>query len=343
MNPNAWPLWAIVAGFAISALVIGVVGTRLAARAEHLARATGMGQAVFGVVFLGGTTSISGMVTSVTAALDGRAELAMGNAVGGIAAQTVFLAVADALYPKANLEHAAASPTNLMQAGLLVTLLGLPILAMASPELAVVGIHPITPVIPIAYVLGLSLIRSARDTPMWAARQTPETAPEDERARGRTAGLAVAWLGFAVLALVIGAAGYAIAKTGAALATRTGLGESVVGTFFTSISTSLPELVTAIAAVRRGALMLAVGDILGGNCFDVLLVAASDVAFRGGAIYAAVGSRELFVMALSIVLAGVLLLGLLRREKHGIANIGFESMLVIVLYGLGAAYLAFAA
>ena len=44
-------------------------------------------------------------------------------------------------------------------------------------------------------------------------------------------------------------------------------------------------------------------------------------------------------VALSIVLAGVLLLGLLRREKHGIANIGFESMLVIVLYGLGAVYL----
>lgn len=338
MDPASWPLWAIVVGFCVAAGAIAVVGTKLAHVAEELAKITGLGQAMFGIVFLGGTTSLSGMVTSITAAVDGHPTLSVSNAIGGIAAQTVFLAIADAVYPKANLEHAAASPANLMQGALLVTLLALPILAMAAPELSLLGVHPITVMIVVGFVFGLSLIRSTRTSPMWEARRTTDTAPEEEVAPEGGRRLLRAWSVYGVLAVTIGFAGYAIAQTGSAIAARTGLGESVVGTFLTAVSTSLPELVTAIAAVRRGALTLAVGDILGGNCFDLLLLAAADVAYRSGAIYAAVGGAELFVMALSILLAGVLLLGLLRRERHGPANIGFESVLVIVLYVAGAVY-----
>ena len=106
----------------------------------------------------------------------------------------------------------------------------------------------------------------------------------------------------------------------------------MVGTFPTAVVTSLPELVTSVAAVRRGALTLAVGGIIGGNAFDTIFVAFSDVAYREGSIYHAISERQLFLISLTILLTGLLLLGLLRREKHGIANIGFESFLVLVLY-----------
>jgi cation:H+ antiporter len=42
------------------------------------------------------------------------------------------------------------------------------------------------------------------------------------------------------------------------------------------------ELVTTIAAVRRGALQLAVGGIIGGNTFDTLFLTAADVSYREG-------------------------------------------------------------
>jgi len=109
-----------------AAVVILLVGTRLTAVADVLAERTGLGEAVVGAIFLG-ATSLSGIVTSVTAAGDGRAELAVSNAVGGNAAQTVFPAVADAAYRRANLDHAAASPANLAQGALLVTLLAVPL------------------------------------------------------------------------------------------------------------------------------------------------------------------------------------------------------------------------
>lgn len=342
----AWPLAALVAAFAAAAITIGVLGTLMTGVAEALARRTGLGQAVFGAVFLGGSTSLPGITASIVAASSGHASLAVSNALGGIAAQTVFLAVADITYRKANLEHAAANIANLMQGTLLVTLVALPLLATAHPDVAVVGVHPISPMILVGYVFGIRMVGRARTEPMWAPTKTPETATETEGDNGADAPpLWRLWLRFGVLALVVAAAGWLVAETGIELAQRTGLSESVVGTFLTAVTTSLPELVTAVAAVRRGALTLAVGDILGGNCFDVLFISASDVAFREGSIYAAIGPDEVFTMALAILLTGVLLLGLLlglrRREKHGIGNIGFESMLVFGLYLAAGALLAF--
>ncbi|MDP8939104.1 MAG: sodium:calcium antiporter, partial [Actinomycetota bacterium] len=83
----------------------------------------------------GGQHLSLGLVTSVTAAYSGSAELAISNAVGGIAAQTVFLSVADAVYRQANLEHAVASPANLSQGTLLVALLAIPLMAFAGPQM----------------------------------------------------------------------------------------------------------------------------------------------------------------------------------------------------------------
>ena len=112
----------------------------------------------------------------------------------------------------------------------------------------------------------------------------------------------------------------------------TGLSEGVVGTLLTATTTSIPEAVIALAAVRRGALTLAVGDIIGGNTLDVLFLSFSDLMYRGGFIYHAVTPVQSFWLALSLLMAAVLLLGLVRREEHGIGNIGFESFLVLVLY-----------
>ena len=123
-----------------------------------------------------------------------------------------------------------------------------------------------------------------------------------------------------------------MAESGIAITRRTGLSETVVGALLTAVVTSLPELVTSIAAVRRGALTLAVGGIIGGNCFDVLFLSFSDVAYRGGSIYHAITDRQVFLVALTQVLVGILLLGLLRRERAGVLGIGFESFLILTIY-----------
>lgn len=336
MSSHIWPLGPSIVAFILAACVIGYGGVLLTIRAERLAQVTGLGELLTGAVLIGAVTSLSGLVTSITAAHAGHASLAVSNSLGGIAAQTTFLVIADMAYRQANLEHAAASEPNLLQGAMLIALLALPMLAMASPDIAVLGVHPISIVIVAAYLFGLWLIREAREHPMWHPQITRETRPEGngKAVRPRQC-LMLLWLSFVLLAVVVGGAGWTLARAAISVSMHVGLAETVVGGLLTAITTSLPELVVAVVAVRRGALALAVGDILGGNAFDVLFLSAADAAYRNGSIYAAISMKEVFWAGLAILLVGVLLLGLLRREKHGLGNIGFESVLVLVLYLLG--------
>lgn len=329
-----------VLSFGGASLVIGWSGVRLATAADKLADRTGLGEAIVGAVLLGASTSLAGIVASVAAAAKGHPELAVSNALGGIAAQTAFLALADIAYRKANLEHAAASPENLIQGTLLVTLLTIPLLAIASPEVTGFGIHPASLLLIAAYFMGLRLLSQTRSMPMWHPRSTPETRPDKPaRPQAGDPSLVGLWFRFTALGFVVAAAGYIVARAAISIASHTGLSETVVGALLTAVATSLPELVTSVAAVRAGALTLAVGGIMGGNTFDVLFLSFSDFAYRGGSIYHAISERQVFFMALTMLLTGILLLGLLRREKHGIANIGFESFLVLVLYLAALAWL----
>ncbi len=331
-------LGTLLALFGLCALVIGVTGVMIAELADRLADKTGLGEAMMGGIFLGASTSLSGIVTSVTMAADGYAGLAVSNAIGGIAAPTAFLAIADLLYRRANLEHAAASAVNLSQAVLLICLLSIPILAYASPDIACFGINPATPVMAGLYLFGLRLAAWARREPMWYPQKTDETRedrPDYDAERDRSVhGLA---LRFAGLAAVVGGTGYVLAQTGVAITKSTGLSETLVGALMTAVATSLPELVTTIAAVRRGALTLAVGGIIGGNTFDVLFLVFADVAYRPGSIYHAIQPSTVFWIALSMFMTGTLLLGMLRREKQGVAGIGFESAAILVIYLFGVA------
>lgn len=319
--------------FAAAAVVIAFAGIQMAQVADRLADRTGLGEALFGGVLLGGSTSLPGIIASITAASQGHAELAFSNAIGGIAAQTFFLAIADFVYRRANLEHAAASLTNLTQAGLLITLLVLPFAAYSLPEITAFGIHPATPVMFAAYLFGVRLAAQTHTAPMWGPKKTSETRVDvPEEPAGGMHTLLHLFARFMVLAAVLVATGYVTATSGVAIAAGTGLSQTVVGAYFTAIITSIPELVTTIAAVRRGALTLAVGGIIGGNMFDTLFIASSDVAYREGSLYHAVSGQPYFLTALSILMTGVLLLGMLRRERYGIVNIGFESALVFLLY-----------
>jgi cation:H+ antiporter len=187
-----------------------------------------------------------------------------------------------------------------------------------------------------AYIFGLRLVSETKEQPMWMPRLTEQTrVDKPEAASTSQTSLWQLWGQFAVLAAIVGVAGYAIAKTGIAIAAATGISESSMGSLFTGVATSLPELITTVAAVRQGSLTLAVGGVIGGNSFDLLLLAFSDIGYRSGPIYGTLQNPQIFLIALTILMTGLLLLGLLRREKHGIGRIGFESFLVLMFYAGG--------
>jgi len=327
--------------FIISTLIVATVGTYLTKVADQLADLTGLGEAMFGAIFLGGVTSLPGIVTSVVAAYNGHPELAVSNAVGGIAAQTFFLSIADITYKKTNLEHAAASFTNLMQGVLLIGLLALVIIGMSGPDLSVLNIHPFSILIIGGYIVGSKMISKAKDRPMWSPRITRATVRDAPDKKNIKLSLKKVVAKFVLSAIVVGIAGFAIAKTGIVIAAETGLSESFVGVLFTAVATSFPELIVAISAVKRGALTLSVGNIIGGNSFDVMFIAFADIAYGKGSILHAITQNQVFIMAITMLMTSILILGLLHREREGFGKIGWESLTIIIVYFIGNGVLFF--
>lgn len=336
-------LWQNIGVFAVAGVVILVVGTWLAGLADRFADRTGLGEAMTGTVFLGLITSLPGLATSITAAVDGRPSLAISNALGGIAVQTAFLGLADISYPRANLEHAVASVQNMMQIVLLAILLSLVLLAFATPEVTIGHVHPVTPAILLGAAFGVFIIYRSGEHPMWLPSETRETVEDVAEGNSQNENLSLLSIKLAVAALLVVFAGIAIAQTTGNIVDQTGMSEVVAGALLSGVVTSLPELVTSIAAVRRGALTLAVADITGGNFFDVLFLFAVDLAYLSGSAYHSpgIGAREVFVAALILLLNMVVLLGMIVRQRSGPGNIGIESVLVLVLYLGGACTLAF--
>lgn len=330
---DEYPLWGLIVTFLATAAVIALAGVRLSGVADELADRTGLGEVIAGAVFVGLTTSLPGAITSVSTAFQNQPELSVGNAFGSLTAQTAFIAVADLFYRRANLEHAAASVTGLAQGVLMVVTLSIPLLAATAPGVTLGWIHPATIAIPVTYIFGLRLLWRIQQEPMWNPVETSDTEEEISEVDYVEGRMTALWLQFAALALVTGLAGLTIAQASIGLVEKTEIGAGPIGTLFSGVATSLPELVTAVAAVRAGAVSLAIGNILGGNAFDVMFLAGADVAYSGS-IYEAITPRNMGTAIIAILMTGILLLGLLKRDREGPAGVGFESVTVLALYAL---------
>ena len=325
-------LSASVLVFVLAALAIVTAGSRLARLADELADRTGMGEALFGVLLLAGVTALPDFAAILSASLDARPDLAISSIMGSMAMNLAFLGVADILYRKANLEHAAASPANLMLAGLLVVLLTLPLLAMVLPVPASWQIHPATVVIVLAYVFGLHLVHRTQEKPMWFPRRTFLTVA-DQPGHAHSGSLGAVWLRFGVLAAITCVSGWVLMEAAKGVASQSLLSDTLVGGVFTALATSTPELVTTIAAIRVGALTLAVSNIFGTNCFNMLVVVAADIAYPGSSIFVELSPLQMMWGLVCILMTSILLLGMVRRETYGIGRIGFESALILLVYG----------
>lgn len=324
--------WAII-GMAISILGLLSVGVKLVTYADAVADRFRLGEAFVGGLFLGAITSLSGSIVSGLSAYNGFEELAINNCLGGIAAQTTFLIIADISYRKVNLEHAAASLPNLVSCNLLIALLSIALISSLIPVPSWLFIHPGSILIVALYIAGLGWLRETYKSPQWLPKKTKETKEDlpEESFPDSTISLVTK---FTASALIVAALGYLITISAETLIERTTLSQNIIGGFITSVITSLPELVVSVTAVRRGALTMAVANIIGGNSFDTLMIVFADGLTFNGPIYNKFGAEELFLAFVTILMTAIISIGLARREKTGWGAIGFEGVAILAIYFL---------
>lgn len=339
---RALSVWTNVAVFAGAAAVVWLAGTRLAYYADAISERTKLSKAFLGLILLGVATSLPEIVTTITGALLDNAPLVAGNLFGGVALQITVLAIVDMVVMKRALTFFTPQPVLLFQGVMLLLLLSVALAGVAAGDPLSIAGFGLTPVLlVIGYVATVNWSRPGDDRlPRWRATNEPSEEDAASQRWQESSGFehysnrrlfTVSLLA----ALAILAAGWALAQTGDALSQQTGLGASFVGVALVAASTSLPELSTALAAVRQGNHQMAVSNILGTNCLEVALFFLADAAYRGGPILAATDDSAVFAATIGMVVTCLYLVGLLERRNRTWLRMGYDSIAVLIAYSAG--------
>lgn len=325
-----------IAIFAAAAVVVWRAGTRLAGYADRFAKATGLGGALVGLLLLGGITSLPEIATSITAAHRGAGALAANNLIGGVALQLMVLAVVDALVGRDALTSIVPRPDVLAYGAMNIALLMLVAAPISAGDLEIagtgLGIGPV--LVAGGYLVCLAAARRLGQVQGWTPSDArpghDENKPTPHGDKGRESAGKLGLL-IAAVSLPIIAGGYLLARSGEALAEQTGLGQSFVGATLVGGATSLPELSSAIAAVRLGRAQMAIGDVLGGNIFNLALLLLVDAVY-GPPVLAELGAFSVVACCLAALLCAILIVGIVERRDRTIFRLGYDSAAMIAVY-----------
>ena len=148
-----------------------------------------------------------------------------------------------------------------------------------------------------------------------------------------------AYLYFTISAAFVVGAGIWLAFIGEDIAEATGWKESFVGSFFIAFTTSLPELVVSIAAMRLGALDMCLGNIIGSNLFNMTIIGVDDLFYRQGPILAAVSNSHAFTGLIVLLMTGVVIAGLIFKTQHKIVlRMTWYTPVIAILYIIGVSF-----
>lgn len=340
---SSLPAVALLAIFAASAAAIWVAGIELSSTVDALDARLGLGSAMGGLIILSIATNLPEIVITVSAAISGKLDLAIGNLLGGIAIQTLVLAVLDAGVGRdATLTYIAASLLLVLEGVVVVAVTVAAIMTAQLPASANLGgVSPGSVAVVGLWITGLFVIARSRSTLPWKAEAMgarpgshPTKRPMPERHRARRFGAVVAIFGGAALVTLI--AGVTIEESGSALASKAGIQGAVFGATFLAAATALPEVSTGLQAVRQGDHQLAISDIFGGNAFLPVLFLVAD-ALSGKPALAAAKASDLWIAGLGVVMTAVYLVGLVLRPQRVRARLGLDSLVAIGFYALGIA------
>ena len=319
-----------VTGFLACAIVIFFAGRRLSHYGDLLAEKTGMGKAWVGLILMASVTSLPELMVGISSsAFLQSADLAVGDIFGSCAFNLGILAILDAFVPNRNSLLGMASINHVVAASLGIILLTLAAFAIFLPKDIVISpwIGLTSLLFIVVYLVSIRLIYLNETNPEHGGGQTPPGRPGLE---GITLRFIISRYVF--FALIIIASALTLPYFAEHIAEFTGLGRSFVGTFFLAVSTSLPEIAVSLAAVRMGSIDLAVGNLLGSNLFNILILAIDDILYTKGHILKDASVNNLFSVFSTILMTAVVIIGLSFRVKGKRYLLAWDAMLVGIIY-----------
>lgn len=326
--------------FIACAALIVIVGSQLSRYADILAEKTGLGRTWAGAVLLAGATSLPELATGTSAVVViGDVNLAAGGVLGSCLFNLLLLALLDMANGRQPLFQ-RASIGHILSAGLGCALLALVMLSLYAtqtlplPTLGWIGLPSL--VIVAAYVAGVQLIGQFERRRVHEALEHQADVYQYDRISLRRATTV-----FALLCVAIVALGLWLAALGDQIVRSTGLGASFVGAIFLAITTSLPEIVASVAALRINAVDLAISNVFGSNIFNIFALALYDVVDVNGNLWQRLDPIHSFTAVAAALMTALSIVGLIYQATRKPRWLVSWDMLLLVLAYAGSMYVVF--
>lgn len=306
--------------FLLGLIILAIGAESLIRGAVRIAQALGVSPFIIGFTLIGFGTSAPELVVSLSAALRGSSEIALGNVVG----------------------------SNIANIGLVLGLAAVVRPVTAYMRLLWVEVPLVIAISVLLWFLcrdgslsqsdGIALLAGFVVLAVYMYRSASRESPEVQAEVGQVAAVQMSmWLAlvlvFVGLAGLIGGAQLMV-DSAVAIAKSLGVSEWLIGLTVVAVGTSLPELAAAVAAAWRGESDLVLGNVVGSNLFNILLILGTTVTVQPMAVSDSVVFRELPIMiGFALVLLFVLLNGLRVNRWEGafllIAYTGFVTWQVM--------------
>lgn len=260
---------------------LGIGGELLVRGAVGIAQKLGVSTLFTGLVIVGFATSMPEMVASVQASLEGSPGIAWGNIVGSNLANTLLILGVSALVAPIVLvgsgrrDAVVALAATLLLWGLALSGFGARWIGFAL----LIGI--------IAYIV-------------WRYRNPGAASPDEEDEEGPQNGVIAGALFVAGLGILV-VGGNALVTGAISLATIFNVPDAVIGLTVVAVGTSLPELAASIAAALRGKSALALGNVVGSNIYNILLIGGATMSIAPVALPAELAGLQMALLTASAV------------------------------------------
>jgi cation:H+ antiporter len=316
--------------FILCVIVIGIAGVKLSRYGDAIADKTGLGGTWVGVILLATVTSLPELVTGVTSVTVAQVpEIAVGDVLGSCVFNLVIIVVLDFLHRKESM-YTRASQGHILSAAfgiMLIGFTGFNILLSSQGgnyQIGHVGVY--SPFILIFYLIMMRTVYRYESAQIekYAVAETdqyPDLSKQQAIAR------------YIIAALFVVLAGSFLPFVGKEIAHQMGWYESFVGTMFIAFATSLPEIVVTVAALRVGALDMAIANLFGSNLFNILILAIDDVFYLKGSLLQSVSPTHAVSAMSAIMMTGVAIAGLFYRPRTRVLKmVGWTSIFLFSVY-----------
>lgn len=274
--------------FAVGIVFVVKGGDFFVDAASWIAEVSGIPKLIIGATIVSVATTLPEMLVSVMAALQGKVDMSIGNAVGSVTANIgLIMALALIFMPGVIKRKDYLIKSILMlSAALLIVLCGL------SGEISLI----FSILLMVIFVVFLAEnVTSAKRT---MAEEKNEEKDESLKDR-RTVIINIIKFVVGTIGIVWGAD--LLVDNGSELARIIGISERIIGVTLVAVGTSLPELITTITAITKKQSALSVGNILGANIMDLTLIMPLSALISGQALPVAATSAMIDLPACMLV------------------------------------------